>query len=1230
MQRDSLRNHRFCLILYICFAMRWNEIKKDETLNSQFNKLKDIIFAYFKGTIKDKIGHNSNDDLVEKFPLEYTNAKISLLIEIFRRTVQEDVNEKFPVLNDYVYQEGILSDDEMAFLSEPTCFHIMAEYVLDTTSIPEHNLYPLPENLADYLLTKEREIFDVNRVLIINSGLGELVSSRVLWNKNEGTEFKNTNDSISVLNQYDVESVVDFYDDDLLGFALTTIRKEAKKLAFASNGHIMDEKVYKPFIDSDIFNYDTIVYFSNKLEKGKNDMLFAGIYEKMKPNSHLVMIVNRDWILYPYTQKETDNGFGKMYKDRSIVSVTELPKGIWHQTERATYIVVACKPTEKSDGNNVLFVDANTCKTKMKEYSLDYAKLYSCSVGFNKKDRYGYDMSTAFWIGWEQIAKEDGYLLPVFYIKVEDELISNQWEEFDSACKKCEFKGSAFAPSVIHSTFLYLACHDLIYLVEKQEAEEMDFNPNQWVEYLVLKNEDFDNTAEDDIIMKVFQTSSIFISNSVESSMRFIYNVLIDVQENCNNLDIYYFLAFITKMFSYNGTTNYGLCNDAFRHLCPWIHHIINDYGLHELYEAIIGSSNSSKFFPYLEFASEEDYALLPYEESDLYKEYCMSKLIMLWQGKSSFEAYVDPLKRGANEKVYASPMIGATYQDSNGKTRPMDSWIIREGLDCLSDTGLFASVFPASILTRSNKEYFELRKNLTDKNLLDQVILLPKGIMEHTNIAVCMILLRKGRDESDPIMLVNASNCSTEKWNHLAIDVNRVTELINTKSDDYVTVTNVQNIVENGYTWSPLHFWSNEIEVPEGYSSVRFDEIATQIKGTRAGKNEKASVIQIADLRTSPFDYDFKPSSIKFLLSFWTKRIAKIKEPVLLLSSVRGLRPTFCNASKSSPIYVDPSVYAFKINTDKVSLPYLMYYLSWVDQALNEGSTVPRNSLLSINSLKIVYPESLSAQKIAVEEGKKAYIQKKIEESGLKAEIERMKTEYINEVRMRKHDMKTPLAQLVNSFTLIDKFLDRIQGNKEEVDNIRIFLGRQKVALDNLQGQLQRLSDEDVYGNPERFNLEDALRHIVPSSNRYTVNYRRDNIAFNEAEIETAFVKMNPANFTSIVNNILDNALRHGFVDDTRSDYRVDITLTIEDNMYVVTFANNGVPFPKGLNAERYGIKGESAGKNAGTGIGGYRIKSISEHFGGMFSLKTTRQKEEILSNVIIKLPILFDDEEV
>ena len=137
--------------------------------------------------------------------------------------------------------------------------------------------------------------------------------------------------------------------------------------------------------------------------------------------------------------------------------------------------------------------------------------------------------------------------------------------------------------------------------------------------------------------------------------------------------------------------------------------------------------------------------------------------------------------------------------------------------------------------------------------------------------------------------MLVNASNCTTGKWNHLAIDVNRVVELINTKSDEYVTVTNVQNIVENGYTWSPLHFWSNEIEVPEGYSSIRFDEIATQVKGTRAGKNEKASVIQIMNLHTSPFDYDFKPSSFKFLLSFWTKRVAKIKEPVLLLSSVRS-----------------------------------------------------------------------------------------------------------------------------------------------------------------------------------------------------------------------------------------------------------------------------------------------------------------------------------------------------
>ena len=102
--------------------MRWNEIKKDETLNIQFNKLKDIIFAYFKGTIKDKIGHNSNDDLVEKFPLEYTNAKLSLLIEIFRRTVQEGLNEKFPVLNDYVYQDDALRwadpdpDDAAAYL----------------------------------------------------------------------------------------------------------------------------------------------------------------------------------------------------------------------------------------------------------------------------------------------------------------------------------------------------------------------------------------------------------------------------------------------------------------------------------------------------------------------------------------------------------------------------------------------------------------------------------------------------------------------------------------------------------------------------------------------------------------------------------------------------------------------------------------------------------------------------------------------------------------------------------------------------------------------------------------------------------------------------------------------------------------------------------------------------------------------------------------------------------
>jgi signal transduction histidine kinase len=111
------------------------------------------------------------------------------------------------------------------------------------------------------------------------------------------------------------------------------------------------------------------------------------------------------------------------------------------------------------------------------------------------------------------------------------------------------------------------------------------------------------------------------------------------------------------------------------------------------------------------------------------------------------------------------------------------------------------------------------------------------------------------------------------------------------------------------------------------------------------------------------------------------------------------------------------------------------------------------------------------------------------------------------------------------------------------------------------------------------------------------------------------------PNDIQRLVNNILDNARKHGFTDHKRGDYEVDVKLSIntETQMFQIDFRNNGNPLPEGMDKTRYGIKGEKAGATGGTGIGGSYVKKCVEHYGGDYNIFT----EDGWTVVRICLPI-------
>ena len=115
-----------------------------------------------------------------------------------------------------------------------------------------------------------------------------------------------------------------------------------------------------------------------------------------------------------------------------------------------------------------------------------------------------------------------------------------------------------------------------------------------------------------------------------------------------------------------------------------------------------------------------------------------------------------------------------------------------------------------------------------------------------------------------------------------------------------------------------------------------------------------------------------------------------------------------------------------------------------------------------------------------------------------------------------------------------------------------------------------------------------------------------RDNGISTNANMYIPPIYVAPNDFNRLVNNILNNAKRHGFTNPNKKDYVVQINASIdaESGMYKIDFRNNGDPLPEGMNKMRYGIKGEKAGKTAGTGLGGNYVKSFVEHYGGDYDI--------------------------
>lgn len=94
------------------------------------------------------------------------------------------------------------------------------------------------------------------------------------------------------------------------------------------------------------------------------------------------------------------------------------------------------------------------------------------------------------------------------------------------------------------------------------------------------------------------------------------------------------------------------------------------------------------------------------------------------------------------------------------------------------------------------------------------------------------------------------------------------------------------------------------------------------------------------------------------------------------------------------------------------------------------------------------------------------------------------------------------------------------------------------------------------------------------------------------------------------IVDNIVSNAVSHGFTDPDR-EYTIHFEFKPSGSSYVLSISNNGNPLPEGKNPEDVFIWGHTTGGANHTGIGGYQVRDLMEVFGGKADIVSTPDEE-------------------
>ena len=514
-----------------------------------------------------------------------------------------------------------------------------------------------------------------------------------------------------------------------------------------------------------------------------------------------------------------------------------------------------------------------------------------------------------------------------------------------------------------------------------------------------------------------------------------------------------------------------------------------------------------------------------------------------------------------------------------------------------------------ASTCIRGNNKH--IRKTLCEKNYVDAVIKLPRGVLSYTGVDSVILVLKKHRYTKD-IKFVYADDCIISDGRNKKLNYQAVIERLEKTEGNQIGVVRVEETYSHDFSLDPVYYLHNMIEVQSGQTLVKFRDMTTQIRGERRFDDVTGRVLLSEHLCASITEFHTRSIDINSIELVNPDRYVKVSNKCVILNMTAD---KFYYKNDNDPLFVSPNFSCFEVN-ENICLPEYLIHVLLDNKRIRETYSQGIISRVNYNELYLPIYTNLRSQRLIVE---RIYRQ---EQNELKKKLEKLQV-----LSGKSSDLIHNLGITFTKMSAAIAVLRKENATSTQIDS------PVNVLNDNIQFALRQINCtgtdfSHVKPELEKVNLYKTVSNYIMAWKNF--GYKSFDVAPIKLNVsEDTMVEIDKDLFFTMLDCIFINAHQHGFNKRYNSHNKVIIDLQgvyADNNKYVmIGISNNGNPLTDGYSIKDFVERGNVGLNSSQDGLGDNHVMEIAHHFGGKISIVS--ESEWLSFNVLLPIYLTSDD---